>query len=128
MCVKEDVLYNNLFINTDNISVKDLNEILDKLAKEEKLSANRRAYLNSSGEITINENIEEMIMLLLRLGYDIEFTTKDANYYKIIDEMLKTSYSVITFDLKSKIPFVEKYRKSKIKKQYNKVLGEIKFT
>jgi molybdenum cofactor biosynthesis enzyme MoaA len=124
---KDDVFYNNLFINIENLSVDSLNEILDKLAREEKLSANRRAYLNSAGEITIDENIEKMIMLLLRLGYDIEFATKEIKYNKVIDEMLKTSYSVVTFDVKSKIPFMEKYNKSKILKQYNKVLGEIRF-
>ena len=71
--------------------------------------------LASSKEITNTKDFEKIIMLLLRLGFDLDFTTSRITYSKIIDEILKTSYSTIKID--NKIPFASYFAK----KQYSKL-------
>lgn len=110
--------YKKVFINLDNIDIEKTEKILDKLASEEKLSAERKAVLKSAKEITSLEIFEKISMLLLRLGFDLEFITKEHKFNKTIYELINTSSSCVTFDVKSKIPFLAKINKSKIKKQY----------
>ncbi len=119
--------YKNLYLNIDNISVNYLNEILDRIVREEKYAYNRKAYLSSSREITQNPDFNEISMLLLRLGFDLEFETKEIKFNKTIDEILKTSYSTVIFNISSNIPFMSAIKKSRILNQYKNYSDKIKF-
>lgn len=119
--------YNNLYINLSKTAATFIGNDIDKLVQEEKFSPKRKAIISSQTDVTKQSNFEEVIMLLLRLGFDIEFTTNQTRKNKIIDEILKTSYSKITFRL-NKLPIIKTIQMFKIKWQYNyKKLGTINF-
>ncbi len=119
--------YNNLYINLSKTTAPFIENDIDKLIQEEKFAPKRRAIISSQTDVTKQSNFEEVVMLLLRLGFDIEFTTSQIKRSKILDEILKTSYSKITFRL-SKLPITKTIQMFKIKRQYNyKKLGTINF-
>lgn len=119
--------YRNLYIDMDKISFNFMEDKIDKLVQEEKFSPKRKVFLSSKNEISKHQDFERFSMFLLRLGFDIEFTTSQMQYNKVFDEILKTSYSKITFEL-CKFPVFNYIQKFKIERQYNNVkLGSIEF-
>ena len=120
-------VYRNLYLNLDeNISDFRVRNI-DFLVQSEKFSPMRKAILTSNGEITKTINFEKNVMLLLRLGFDIELSTRKLSFDKTINEILKTSYSEITFNL-VKIPIINWVQKKIIENHYKGIkLGSIKF-
>ena len=110
----------------DNIS-QNIKEDVDKLIQNEKFSPKRKVFLTSNSEVTKAKDFDEIVMFLLRLGFDIELSTKNFSYNKTLNEILKTSYSEITFDI-TKIPIISHIQKTIIKQNYNKEkLGKIIF-
>ena len=113
----------NLDENISDFRVRNI----DFLVQSEKFSPMRKAILTSNGEITKTINFEKNVMLLLRLGFDIELSTRKLSFDKTINEILKTSYSEITFNL-VKIPIINWVQKKIIENHYKGIkLGSIKF-
>lgn len=120
--------YKNLYLDIDDKNVLNIVEnIIDKLVQDEKFHPQRKVFLTSSGEITNNFNFEKISYILLRLGFDLEFVTTKKTYDKTINEILKSSYSTIKFEM-SKIPIVSTIIQKKINAQYcGEKLGKIIF-
>ena len=121
-------LYKDLYLDLDCLVFSTIKEKVDKLVKEDKFSPLRKVYIHSTKEITKTEDFDIIVMTLLRLGFDLVFQTSETRYKKIIDEILKTSNSEITFKLNSKIPFLNKLRKYNINNIYRNRWGNISFT
>ena len=122
-----DEQYRNLYLNLDEDVLSFINKDIDNLVQNEKFSPKRKVFLTSKNEITKTKDFNEIIMQLLRLGFDVELSTSKLSYDKTLDEMIKTSYSEITFNL-VKIPIISQIQKMIIKKKYKGIkLGNIKF-
>ena len=119
--------YRNLYLNLDENVIPNIKEQVDKLVQNEKFSPKRKAFLNSKEEITRIKDFDVIVMLLLRLGFDIELSTKNFLYNKTLNEILKTSYSDITFNI-TKVPILNLIQKEFIKRKYSgSKLGNINF-
>lgn len=94
--------YSDVYIDLDNIKYDYLKNNLEKLFETESFAPERKAYLSSSKEITEVTDFSDIIYYLLRLGFSIELKTSSFKYSKSVDELIKTSYSKVYFNLKVK--------------------------
>lgn len=117
--------YKNLHLNLDEDVLSYISNDIDFLVQNEKFHPKRKAFLTSKNEITKTKNFEKVVITLLRLGFDLEFTTKNIRRSNILNEILKTSNSKITFNI-SNYSLFKRLISIHIKKLYSfKKLGEI---
>ncbi len=94
--------YADIYIDLDGINYRYLKNTLEQLFENENFAVKRTAYLISSNEITKIQEFKDIAYYLLRLGFNIELKTGSIKYSEPIDEIIKTSYSTVTFSLKVK--------------------------
>ncbi len=118
--------YKNINMNIDK-DFKFLNDI-EKLVISEHFSPNRKAILTSDyKEITKSPNFEQIAKTLLRLGFDLEFKTFITKKIPILEEILKTSFSIIHFESnKILLGLIKKQIVNSIYKN-SEILGKIDF-
>lgn len=124
--------YTDAYINLDTVNYNYLKNNLDRLFETENFAIKRTAYLSSSDEITKIQNFEDVVYYLLRLGFNVELQTSNFKYSETIDEILKTSYSTVTFNFKVKklfgiFPLFHIIKRNMLANLYNKdsSLGKI---
>ncbi len=90
--LKSEKYYGDIKFNID----RDYNRIgeIEEAVQREHFRCERIAFLTSEyKEITKSPKFEESVFALLRLGFDVNYTT--SRYDRVTSEVLKTSYSRI---------------------------------
>lgn len=87
--------YRNLYINIDETNIDFIEKTVNKIIENENFSPKRKVFISSNKEITKHKDFHKIAMLLLRLGFDLDFETQEIKFNQTIDEILKTSSSNI---------------------------------
>ncbi len=97
--INNNQYYNDLHIDINSLEIKTIDEQIDTLIQEEKFSPLRKVYTTISKPI--DTETRKKLKLLLQLGFDFNIEIKNYIEDEVIDEIIKTSYSNITY-IKSK--------------------------
>lgn len=97
--INNNQYYNDIHIDINSLEIKTIEEEIDALVQEEKFSPLRKVYTTISKPI--DTETRKKLKLLLQLGFDFNIEIKNYIEDEVIDEIIKTSYSNITY-IKSK--------------------------
>lgn len=115
--INSDKYYKDIYVKENAISA-ELIEQLDKLVSEEKFSPIRRVFIKISAPVS--DELSNNLMKLLQLGFDFNIEIENNIQADIIDEIIKTSFSSITYLKCSK--WFDFYKKKKLKTKYSNII------
>ena len=110
--------YKDLYIKSNDFSTDIIKNQIDKLVQEEKFSHKRRVFIKIANPM--EENLSKKLMLLLRLGFDFNIQIENYVESDIIDEIIKTSFSDITY-LKNR-NILDFFKVRKLKAKYDNMI------
>lgn len=110
--------YKDLYIKSNDFSTDIIKNQIDKLVQEEKFSSERRIFIKIAKPI--KEDLRKKLMLLLRLGFDFNIQIENYVESDIIDEIIKTSFSDITY-LKNR-NILDFFKVRKLKAKYDNMI------
>ena len=121
--INNNKYYNDLHIDIYSLKFKTIEEQINSLIEEEKFSPIRKIYTKISKPI--EEETRKKLILFLRLGFDFDIEIENYIEDEVIDEIIKTSHSQITY-IKNKNIF-NFLKNKKLKNKYDKItkLGNV---
>ncbi len=121
--LKNEDKYEYSIVSENDFSVDEL----DKLVKDEKFSPNRKFYITLDKKIDLQ--LSEKLMAILRLGFDFDIKISNFIDDDIIEEILKTSNSQVTY-MYSRNNLIDLFYKFKLSKKYENIvkIGNIVFS
>jgi len=100
-------------------------EKIDKLVQEERFSPKRRCSVKISK--SIDKETEQKLMTILRLGFDFDIDIENCIEAPILDEIIKTSFSRITYITNKNIFSIFKINRLKSKYKDMIKLGSVNY-
>ncbi len=121
--INNNKYYNDLHIDIYSLKFKTIEEQINSLIEEEKFSPIRKIYTKISKPI--EEETRKKLILFLRLGFDFDIEIENYIEDEVIDEIIKTSHSQITY-IRNKNIF-NFLKNKKLKNKYEKItkLGNV---
>lgn len=99
--INENDFFKNLYIDIENTSFDFINDKIDAVISNEHFSPERKAFIFiKNSKILLKKDIQDKLILLLRLGFDFELSLNKFVKCKILEEIIKTSSSIIKYDIK----------------------------
>ncbi len=109
--------YSNLYIDINEVSLYEIIEKINKLIQNEKFSPTRKIFVKISRDI--DSELKEKLMSFLRLGFDFDITIENFVDDEIIEEIIKTSYSTVNYQVSKK--FFDLFKKNYLQKKYKSI-------